>query len=83
MQQTRSAFTNQYHASAAWQGLSTIGSDKRKLHFTDCPTQGPWFIKFIQGCHHCMGDIVKQNMAVSIGVMIELDRLLNDELFNA
>ena len=30
-----------------------------------------------------MGDIVKQNMALSIGVMLELDRLLNADLDNA
>ena len=83
MRQTRSAFTKQYHASAAWDGLSTVGSDKRKLHFTKCPTQGPWFVKFVQGCHHGMGDVVKQNMAVSIGVMLELDKQLSVDFLNA
>ena len=83
MRQTRSAFTNQYHASAAWDGLSTVGSDKRKLHLTRCPTQGPWFVKFVQGCHHRMGDEVKQNMALSIGVMLELDKLISIDLLDA
>ena len=80
MRQTQSEFTNKYHPSAAWEGLSAISSDKQKLHFTNCPTQGPWYIKFIQGCHHCMGNIVKQNMALSIRVMLELDRLITTVL---
>ena len=75
--QIQSSFFNVFHASVHDQGLSTMGDDRSKLHFSDCPTQSLWFIRLVWGCHCCMGDTVRQDMALSVVII----HLLNNKLY--
>jgi len=69
MRKLRSAFTNSYHASHHVSSLVTMAKDIRKTSVTNSPTYGLWFERFMHGCHKRMGDVLKQDMAVSIEVM--------------
>jgi len=69
MRKLRSAFSNAFHASKYSTGLVTMAQDARKTVVTDSPTYGIWFQRFMLGCHKRMGEKVKQDMGVSIGVM--------------
>ena len=69
----RSCFSNYYHASAEGvSAMSTLGRDLAKAFLTDCPTQSLWFERFARGCLYRMGEVVKQDLAISIQVMVAL-----------
>jgi hypothetical protein len=65
----RSGFSNMWEASleGAEDRLSTKGTVK--MVQTTCPTNSPWYDRFSLGMHGRMGDCVKQDMALSVGVM--------------
>ena len=66
----RSCFSNFFHASAAGSSaMSTLGRDTAKSFLTNCPTQSLWFERFSRGCLYRMGEVVKQDLAISIEVM--------------
>lgn len=69
----RSAFSNAYLASAA--GVvkaATMGRDTAKAFLTQCPTQSLWFEKFCLGCVKRMGQVVKQDLAISVELLLAL-----------
>jgi len=72
MRKLRSAFSNVFHASKLNSGLVTMAQDTRKTMVTDSPTYGIWFQRFMLGCHKRMGEKLKQDMGVSIEVMLAL-----------
>jgi hypothetical protein len=55
--------------------LSTLASEKGSQHFTDSPTYGFWFKRFIEGSHRRMGDDVNPDRAVTIDEMLKLEEL--------
>jgi hypothetical protein len=59
--------------------LRTMGGDTPKFHLMDCPTHSPWFEWFLKGCLSRMGQVVKQDMAISLPVMHALLCLLEEE----
>jgi len=69
MRKLRSGFTNAYHASKNVTKLVTMAKDIRKTTVTDSPTYGLWYERFMLGCHKRMGEILKQDLGVSIEVM--------------
>jgi len=76
----RSCFNNYYHASAVGSSaMSTLGQDTAKSFLTNCPTQSLWFERFAKGCLYRMGEVVKQDLAISIGVMHALMQLFEVE----
>jgi hypothetical protein len=76
----RSAFSNVYMASPVGvQSLRTVGGDKAKHYLNDCPTHSLWFERFTRGCLSRMGQIVKQDRAVSLELMHALSSLLEEE----
>jgi hypothetical protein len=80
MRKLRSAFSNLFHASA--QGCSTmatLGRDTAKTFLSACPTQSLWFERFARGCLRRMGQEVRQDLAMSVKVLLELLRVLNRE----
>jgi hypothetical protein len=71
----RSAFSNNFHASQAQLGALTFSAGKGH-HFASCSvTNGMWYSRFQDGVHCHMGDVLKQDMAISIGVMLKLQEL--------
>ena len=76
----RSCFNNYYHASAVGsKAMATLGQDTAKAFLTNCPTQSLWFERFAKGCLYRMGEVVKQDLAISIGVMHALMKLFEVE----
>ncbi len=67
----RGAFSNVYHASASGAGEVTAfgGDDRRYSAVTRCPTQSRWFSRFALGCKKRMGQDVRPDLAMSIGVL--------------
>ena len=75
----RSCFSNLYHASAVGSSaMSSLGRDTVKSFLTDCPTQSLWFERFSRGCLYRMGEVVKQDLAISIDVMLCMMNLFDE-----
>jgi hypothetical protein len=71
MRKLRAAYSNMYHASARSNiNTVTLGRDTAKSFLTTCPTQSGWFERFCNGCLKRMGQEVRQDLAVSIEVML-------------
>jgi hypothetical protein len=69
----------------AWNSLGSLFFPKEasKLHATQCPTDGPWFGRFSLGMEKRLGRQIKQDMAISIKVMIEIQKLLEHDWISA
>lgn len=66
----RAGFSNVYICSV--QGVSALRTsvgDLTKFHLNDCPTNSLWFKCFAKGCLSRMGQVIKQEMAISLGVI--------------
>ena len=78
IRKVRSAFSNCYMASVTGhENANRIGRAIGKLYLTKCPTQSLWFGRFSEGR---MGQIVKQDLGVSIKVLHELLRLIKEDI---
>ncbi len=74
-----SAFSNAYLSSAEGQQAMVMAKDTKKLRVTKCPTYGEFFERFVRGVHKRMGDIVKQDKALSIVLLKEIFLSLEEE----
>ena len=75
----RSAYSNLYNASAeASLSMASLGRDTSKMFLTQCTTQGIWFEKFTRGCLSRMGEVVRQDLAVTSALMKELLQLIDE-----
>jgi len=70
----RAGFSNIFQASLiGTASLRSMGGDKVKMSFTnECPTQSVWFERFSRGCLSRMGQIVRQDRALSLEVLHQL-----------
>ena len=71
----RAAYFNLYGASAVGsrETLSLVGAtSKASGHLSNCPTQSLWFGRFFLGCRKRMGQIVKQDLGLSIEIFLAL-----------
>ena len=62
----KTSFANMWRASLHGSKSSVIARDVTKLFTTTCPTHGEWFERFQKGLHERMGDMVKQDLGISI-----------------
>jgi hypothetical protein len=81
---TRTAFSNAWGASA----IGTAGShfwrlDKRRGVSTTCPTDSEWYTRFTAGLENRLGQRIRQDAAISIGVMLCLMTMLDTDYVNA
>jgi hypothetical protein len=69
----RSAFSNVWGASSRGTcfNISNGMEDKHKQQLTQCPTDSEWFSRFNLGCKKRMGQDVRPQLGLSIGVMLE------------
>eukprot|EP00957_Ditylum_brightwellii_P053181 4032449-Ditylum_brightwellii.AAC.1 len=75
----RSAYSIAYLASAHNLAEAvSLGGIQSKMHLGWCPTQSLWFEKFVIGRKSWMGEIVKQDRAVSIKEMLTLLDIAED-----
>jgi hypothetical protein len=80
----RAGYSNVYMASLKGvESLRTVGGDKAKHFLNDCPTHSQWFEKFSKGCLSRMGQVVKQDRAVSLDLMHALMERLECEWSSA
>jgi len=71
MRKLCAAYFNMFHASARSNiDTITLGRDTAKSFLTTCPTQSSWFERFCNWCLKRMGQEVKQDLAVSVEVML-------------
>ena len=64
-------------------GVAVLAKDKLKTYLTHCSMYSLWFERFMFGCHKRMGDIVLQDMALSIDVVVALDSMFDREYCSA
>ena len=80
LRKLRAAYSNMFHASARSNiDTLTLGRDMAKSFLTTCPTQSSWFERFCSGCVQRMGQEVKQDLAVSIQVMLAFQEEMEKE----
>jgi hypothetical protein len=56
-----------------------MAKDLRKMTVTKCPTYGEFFERFMRGIHKRMGEITRPDRALSLSLMMELQRMLEGE----
>ena len=56
--------------------LQIIPSEKGLQNMASAPTESEWFTRFMTGLHSNIGEHRKQDAAISIGFLIETQRLL-------
>ncbi len=80
LRKLRAAYSNMFHASARSNiDTLTLGRDMAKSFLTTCPTQSSWFERFCSGCVQRMGQEVKQDLAVSIQVILAFQEEMEKE----
>jgi hypothetical protein len=80
MRKLRSAYSNLFHASSTGAtSMATLGRVTAKTFLSHCSTQSLWFEQFARGCLKRMGQTVHQDMAISIQVILELLKLMEEE----
>ena len=80
MRKLRSAFSNLHHASAMGAAsMMTLGRDTAKTFLSTCVTHSMWFERFSKGCFKRMGQITRQDLALSVHVMLALTNLLEQQ----
>jgi hypothetical protein len=74
IRKTRAAVSNYNHTTAEYCQLAAVRQEHgTRQGFSLSPTYSAWFDRFSIGCHKRMGDDVRPDMAVSIGIMLEMD----------
>ncbi len=68
-----------YHVTAEGQEAMVLAKDVRKMTVTKCPTYGEFFERFMRGMHKHMGEITRPDRALSVELMLELQRMLEQE----
>lgn len=75
----RTAFSNFYHSSVSHLKMVMLGKENRKVYLTDCPTDGRWFDRFMQGMGNRLGQQLVQDLAMSVEVLLEVQELLEED----
>jgi hypothetical protein len=77
---TRTAFTNYWVASAIGTAESQFWRlDKKRGVTTTCPTDSEWYTRFSTGLENRLGQRVRQDAAISIGVMLHLMTIFDSD----
>ena len=63
--------------------LRAVSSDKSKAILSDCVTNGIWFERFARGCLSRMGEVTRQDRAISLKLMHKLMAHFDAEWTNA
>jgi len=74
VRQFRSAFSNAYGAGALQLQVSLYSSAHKMMHGTSCPSDSEWFGRFALGMEKRLGRQIRQDLGLSIGVMLEIQR---------
>ena len=81
LRKLRSAFSNAYMVSAENSDIATSsGRIGGKAFYTKCPTQSFWFQKFNLGCLKRMGQVVKQDLAITVEVLMHMLEVIKSDI---
>jgi hypothetical protein len=83
IRKTRSALSNYSATTMREQELPVLIGDKKakRWYFSSTPMYGVWFDRFKLGCHSRMGDDVRPDKAMSIELLLEIQKLYEVKLF--
>jgi len=76
VRQFRSAYSNAYGAGVSQLKVTVYSSAHKKMHGTSCPSDSIWFGRFTLGMEKRLGRQLRQDLGISIGVMLEIQREL-------
>ncbi|KAL7569770.1 hypothetical protein ACA910_005713 [Epithemia clementina (nom. ined.)] len=76
MRGIRSGYSNVINITPAGTGGAVLSDGRKSTRITDSPTNGIWFQRFMDGCHERMGDVRIPDTALTVDVLLELDKLL-------
>ena len=79
LRKQRAYYSNYVHSSAIGMGPATLAGEKGKQFFTNSPTYGMWFERFMLGCHKRMGDVTCQDRALTIHEALAIQALLEQD----
>jgi hypothetical protein len=80
VRKARSVHTNVYQtAASSIQGALVWRSEKARFVATAAPTDSPWFVHFMTGARARVGERLLQDAAISIGVMLATQAMLEAE----
>lgn len=73
MRKLRASYSNLFHASAMGStSMSTLGRDSAKTFLSTCPSHSLWFERFAKGCLRRMGQEIRQDLAISVKVLLAM-----------
>ena len=75
---TQAALTNVWRAGLAGGGEKIGAFERNKIWMSASATHTPWFDKFMCGLKRRTGEVVKQDRAISVEVLIEALAILED-----
>ena len=75
----RTAYHNVWHAGVNHHGMTILAQDLKKVHATSCPSDGIWFGRFMRGLEKRMGRQVKQDLGISIDVLLAVQAFLEED----
>jgi hypothetical protein len=83
IRKTRSALSNYSNttASALAESVMVGGMKGIRFNFSKTPMYGLWFDRFKDGCHSRMGDDIRPDKAMSIELLLEIQKLCERKLF--
>lgn len=81
----RSTFFGVWQVGQAAQGTLLASSDEggRFYRMGSCPTQSLWFSKFLQGCKMRMGQLVIQDKAISVELLLTVLEVVDGRVRDA
>jgi hypothetical protein len=80
LRKLRAGFSNVFMTSVLGQdSLRLVGGDRAKQHLCNCPTNTLWFERFSKGSLSRMGQVVRQDRAISLELMHALCSVLEQE----
>ena len=76
----RSAYSNIFHASSLHaSGVSVFSGASKKMVTTTCPSNGFWFDRFMVGYYKRVGQLLVQDLAISIEVVLAVQSYLEGQ----
>jgi len=83
MRQTPTWFAHLDSSGSHYTTESVYAKDEKKLHVSTCPTSGEWFVQFKHGARLRMGEIRKQNKALTACILLAVLREVEEDWSHA
>ena len=74
----RSATTNAHQASVGGLGDTVGAYAKKQMWITSVPTHSFFFVRFMEGCHYRVGELVKRDKPLTVGILLHVSQILEN-----